>query len=212
MGQNNIDKLFNKHLRNHQMSPGSANWDMLQARLHKKNNHTLLYKVATAAVFVVSVASAWLWVREMQQPTAYLLAKVDHPVAPTMNEMPNFDNTYMAISASTAKKTLRKISAYNGMTVITPVRKAVIFEKVNIPLPSLKLEKIESPKLPRSSLSFKITYIAGNPPKQDTTKRIRKFITMINNLTPLELLGSLRQTKNDFLSGTFQKKRSSNTF
>ncbi len=90
---NKIDKLFNRKLADHSMTPSSEAWSRIESNLSKKNKFVIVWRVAAVFVLLGLLTGSWFyWQSEQSEQATRLATKTKNSVSnektPEVNEPP----------------------------------------------------------------------------------------------------------------------------
>lgn len=217
MENNNIDRLFQDKLSRYEIAPTKGAWEAVQAQMATKQKPVMWYAVA-AAVAVLALVTVLITRSADTLPTgAMAQGKVDHPVpeAPVQWTIPStIEEASVPVTKVQAVKTRRKASTRNEVALaqeeVTQQREETeVLNVADFNLPSETVAQVEQgisteneeaiEALP--GVSVQITYKSTPPVAAPQKSKIERLWAKARDLKPGEMLGSIRETKNDFFNG-----------
>lgn len=218
MESKKLDRLFQDKLARQEVSPSDDAWNQISSELNQEKRPVVWMRVAAA--IVILAISAVVVVQLNNEPRTGVLAGINptHPVIEEQTwDFPEIKKTepvkveQKATLVKRQPKQTQFAAVETRETVIeqevlelpelTPIQSVAIIE---VSEPELSEEEILEETLPQ--LSVQITYIASHAPEQDTTKtddktKVGRLIAKAREISPGEMLASIRETKNNFFNG-----------
>jgi len=217
MENNKIDRLFQDKLSRYEIEPTPGAWQAVQSQMATRRRPNMWYAVA-AAVAVLAVVSVLITRSDEVLPQGAMAeGKIDHPVpqTPVQWNIPTDANDPQPQTVST-----ERVKPRNSTTVpseLAHVQEPVTqpsgeSELLNVPdftMPSEAVAQVESePATDREEaiealpgVSVQITYKSTPPVAAPQKSKIEKLWAKARDIKPGDMLGSIRETKNDFFNG-----------
>lgn len=199
-----LDHLFKEKSREYKPTPHPDSWQKVSERIHHKNKYGLLWRVA--AMILLGLGLGWVLYPSLdnsENKTAQSIT-VDHPpvneeITFTWNipQPPAHPVGKVRIPAQVTKQ--KSIgSKEEKMDVILPDIEMIRIARleVNISLPA----KVKLNTDREAEVVIKYYANATNPPTGASSSKFKQIITYASNNTPAEIIGDIREAKNEFIS------------
>jgi len=219
MSTHKLDRLFNEKLSNHEMTPSSEAWELLNERLtHRKNNKTYL-KYAAAIILLISV-SVILVIPSFYDRNwdSYATIIVDKPTQEQFNfkwNLKDGEKNSIAITSSqqqiavvsdqrnTEKEYSQPETFQSSETRKDVIAKTETFELESISILSVDIQNIslndQIEPFTIKQPTVKIKYIAENDNNKED-KKLKKIINYARANSPVDMLADIRNAKDQFIS------------
>ncbi len=219
MSTHKLDRLFNEKLSNHEMTPSSEAWELLNERLtHKKNNKNYL-KYAALIILLISI-SAIVVIPSFYDSNSdsYASIIVDKPTQEQFNFKWNLkDGKKNGIAITSSQQQIATVSGQRSAekensqpAILKPseIREDVIAKSETFELESIRTLPIDFQNISLNdqiepftikSPTVKIKYIAEND-KNAEDKKLKKIINYARANSPVDILADIRNAKDQFIS------------
>ncbi|MEQ9232299.1 MAG: hypothetical protein RIF46_16580 [Cyclobacteriaceae bacterium] len=220
MENKKLDRFFQEKLARHETTPSNEAWNQISAELKGKKRPVVWMRVAAAILILAVSAVAVIQLNDNSTTTGEVVyINPDHPVKieTPVFELPVFEKVetvpvekkttparnqksarqFAAVEKTSEPETIELLDAPE----IHPIESMALIE---MPEPEIIEEVDEAALLPQ--LSVQITYIASSQPEPDTLKtddktKMGKLIAKAREISPGDMIASIRETKNNFFNG-----------
>lgn len=208
MENKKLDQLFRERLAQHEIQPSRESWQLVNDQVQSKARPMVWMSIA-ASVVILMAAGFLLWNQQSEGvPGGHLASApdrpdVDHVEWPELKFEQQKETT--VVQPRVEKKRSNPEFKSNHVA-------EVIFEETQLEMPvaleTIKPNLVEptfitGELLPNHTLmtpEVEMTYLAGVEPEEDDKKGIEKIWAKAKDMSPGELWGSIRDTKNQLLS------------
>jgi hypothetical protein len=217
----NVDKFFKDNLGDHSIPPAPGSWEKVESRLSKKNNLSLVLKVA-AAIAVAGMFVA-LMITQTHQPVPAPLAKEEVKSVPLVKptpaaERPNEADKVLPVQpdppGTVARRSTKKIKVPEATTAT---------EQVVLELPkqdlTAEVTQAEAAKAKRIVLVYslptvgkktevEVDAVAVAPSDEEKRTGLRKVMDVALEVKSGDNpLGELREAKDELFALEFRKDK-----
>ncbi len=224
MENNKIDRLFEDKLSRYEIDPSPAAWEAVHAQIDSNKRPVMIWYRVAAALAAIAVVAVLVLRKDTTEITSDQLANVqaDYPqqMEPFTWDIPQ---PSIKVEESAPVQPVRKQPRVVPASVDVPrnetlaqaptsLQKEELIEtleliELNADLDAMahvqmadateELETIQAPP----GVSVQITYKATPPVMVDEKSKIEKLWAKAKDIRPGDVLGNIRETKNDFFNG-----------
>jgi hypothetical protein len=220
---NKVDSIFKTKLEGHSLPPSGKAWEKLEANLSKKNKAIIWFRLAAAVALIGIFTVAMLqWMDKGDaQPTLVIedskpkTPEVTQPETVKTQKAPSnrVETTKSVASITPTKKKQKnqeKLSAKADEPVVISENKEEIITAIE---PLEKAEKVASEKsitlvftLP--TIKAKTNIEEGVAAVEEKKTALQKVVETANDIRTGDVLGDLREVKNELFALEFKKDKS----
>ncbi len=230
---NKVDKLFKEKLGAHSLPPSAQAWEKIEANLSKKNKAIVWFRVAAVIALAGAFTFGWVQWNGDTEVNESLVKKTDSVTTQQKVIQPQLAHKEPKTNLSEQKKSARQKKS-NPSTKKEKTQEFVPeIKKEENPLALITEEKVKEIVQPQevttapavaAKKSMKITFnlpalqsqpevktetevmVADAPEEKKTT--LQKAADVAHDIRSGDVLGSLREAKNDLFALEFKKDKS----
>ncbi len=227
---NKVDKLFKEKLGEHSLSPSAKAWEKIEANLAKKNKGVIWFRVA--AVLALVGLLTFIWIRKEKTALPDQMANQDQVKTEKEKPAPVKEKAAKQLLPSITQQTVKKenntLSKKKHQNTINPEpvspktnneqpALAVMNEKkeeVPVITTEVKSAQVTTPKSIKLTFSLPSLKEEVNEAEQAVAATEEKKSTLqkaVNDIRTGDVLGSLRDAKDDLFAWEFKKDKTKKT-
>jgi hypothetical protein len=218
-----VDKLFKTKLEEHTMAPSAKAWEKVEANLSKKNKPVIWFRIAAVlALAGLFTIAAWKWTEDTTPELVSI--PTEKPVeqkeklkqAEQIKEQTAVVDQKQKTVTTKKKKRIPQQKKSNPLTPVVQENKVAITNEQQPEI--LKQTEVAVAQTVPSQKAIKLTFSLPTVIKEDETSAVvatlekkttlQKAIETANEIRSGDVLGSLRDAKDDLFSWEFKKDKS----
>jgi hypothetical protein len=217
---NKVDKLFKEKLGEHSVPPSAKAWERVEINLSKKNKTITWFRMAAAFVLVGLFTLAMIQWKNSSNERIQVAVKKDSVIQQKelQNPLAEKETVFPIEDKKTPKtKRLTKKAEQNLQSEITNSVKQEENQVAIVNEETLIVTEVESPKVSAKKtmkLIFNLPTIESKPEEmvvaaeEEKKTGLQKAFDAARDIRNGEVLGSLREAKNDLFAREFKKDKS----